>query len=104
MRNQSVKKISQPDIIPYILRSIIGHGGQAEKRVVEQEVYDELKRFFDQPWYQEPTVSNIPRWQETVDYARNLARENGWIKPVEKSGAGIWAITEAGKMKVQNNS
>jgi hypothetical protein len=104
MRDQSIRKISQPKIIPHILQSLSRHGGQAPKRVVEGEVYKELKGFFDQSWYQEPTASGIPRWQENVDYARNLARESGWIKPPNKSGRGVWALTEAGKMKVKNNS
>jgi predicted type IV restriction endonuclease len=102
--NEPASKISQSDIIPHILKSILRHGDRALKKTVEDDVYSEFKNLFDQPWYQElTTTANVPRWQHNVAWARNLAKDRGLIKPPEESGRGYWELTELGKRSAQNS-
>jgi len=97
--SQPPDKISQEELIPYILQAIENHGGGAEKKIVQEEVYKKLKGKFDQPWYQELTTKyNIPRWQHTVAWARNLAKDRGFIKqPIKKEDRGYWEIADLGR-------
>jgi len=94
---QEGKKISQDDLIPFIVKVLQKYGGRAPKEKVEEEIYQMFKLTFDHPWYQETVSYNVPRWQHNVAWARLRAKKRGIIKSPEESGRGYWELTEVGK-------
>jgi predicted type IV restriction endonuclease len=91
------KKISQDDLIPHIVNILQKHSGRAEKKIVEDEIYQMFKSIFDHPWYQELVSYGIPRWKHFIAWAKERAKKRGLIKRPTESGRGIWELTETGK-------
>ena len=87
-------RITEDDLIPYILEVLRQHGGIARKVEVEEEIYKKLQPVFKQPWYQQ-RVSNgqVPRWKHNLAWAKERAKKRGLIKPPSESGRGYWALT-----------
>lgn len=93
------KKISQDELIPYIVEVLRKHGGRARKDEVEQEIYQKFRETFQQPWYQELVAGGIPRWQHNLAWAKERAKKKGLIKRPEESGRGYWELA-SNTMKV----
>jgi hypothetical protein len=92
------KKISQDDLIPYIVKVLQKHGGRARKDQVEEEIYQILKDLFKAPWYQQTVSNGIPRWQHNIAWAKQRAKNKGLIKGPEDSGRGYWELTAKTKI------
>ena len=90
------KKISQDDLIPYIVKVLQKHGGRARKGQVEEEIYQMFKNIFKEEWYQETVANGIPRWQHYIAWAKERAKKKGLIKRPEDSGWGYWELTTNG--------
>lgn len=98
------KKITQDDLIKYVIKVLYEHGGKAEKSDVEEAIYRMLKEIFSQKWYQDTVSHNVPRWKHNIAWAKDRARQHhGFIKSAKESGRGIWELTEAGKRHYQLN-
>jgi len=98
-----IRRITQDDLIPHILRSILNHGGKAPKETVQKDIYQKFKDIFDQPWYQELVAYGVPRWQHNVAWARNRAKDRELIKPPAESGRGYWELTELGRKEAASH-
>jgi len=93
------QKLSLKEIDNALIKALQMLGGSAKKKVVEQKVYDMLQESFRNPWYQEESTPGIQRWKHQVDWARNRARERGFIKSTDELGQGYWGLTESGMKK-----
>jgi len=97
-KSRQGEKITQKELIPYILQSIKNHGGRARNKVVKEDIYNKLKHIFEQSWYQETVTDlNVPRWGHHIDWARNLAKDRGYIKKPERGDRGFWEISDLGR-------
>lgn len=94
---QAGKKISQDELIPYIIKILQKYGGKAEKEKVETEIYQMFQSTFEHPWYQEFVSNDVPRWQHNVAWAKERAKKRGLRKSPKDSGRGIWELTDAGR-------
>jgi len=91
-------KISQDDLIPYIIKVLHKHGGQATKSQVEEEIYQMLKHIFSDNWYQGKVSHGVPRWKHFIAYAKERAKLlHKYVKSARESGRGVWELTEAGE-------
>lgn len=88
------KKITQDELIPYIIEVLRKHGGRARKDEVEQEIYQLFHETFQQPWYQKLVSTGIPRWKHNLAWAKERAKKKGLIKSPEESGRGYWELTQ----------
>ena len=86
-------KLSQDDLIPYIVEVLRKHGGRARKDEVDRELYERFQATFQQAWYQELVAQGIPRWQHNIAWAKERAKRKGLIKSAEESGRGYWELT-----------
>lgn len=86
-------KLSQDDLIPYIVGVLRKHGGKARKSEVEQDIYQMFQETFQQSWYQETVAKGIPRWQHNLAWAKERAKRQELIKSSKESGRGYWELT-----------
>jgi len=86
------KKISQDELIPYIIDILRKHGRKARKDEVEKEIYLNFHEIFEQPWYQEKVAGGIPRWQHNLAWAKERAKHKKLIKEPKESGRGFWEL------------
>ena len=91
------KKISQDDLIPYIVKVLQKHGGRARKDQVEEEIFQMFKDLFKEQWYQETVANGVPRWKHNIAWAKERAKKKGLVKSPEESGRGYWELTTLGK-------
>lgn len=92
------EKISQDDLIPYIVRVLYDFGGSATKAQVEDEIYKIFKEQFRNKWYQDTVSHGVERWQHNIAWAKERAiQRHNLIKPASESGRGIWELTSKGK-------
>jgi hypothetical protein len=89
-------KISQEDLVPYIIKVLQKYGGRARKDQVDSEIYQLLKDIFQKPYYQETVAQGVPRWQHNIAWAKERAKNKGLIKKPEDSGRGYWELTSKG--------
>lgn len=69
----------------------------ADKRTVEEEIYEMFRSKFADPYWHQPVSHGIPRWKHEVNWARQDAKKKkGLIKPPNESGRGVWELTAAG--------
>jgi phosphoglycolate phosphatase-like HAD superfamily hydrolase len=94
---QDNRKVSQDDLIPFIVKILQKYGGRADKERVEAEIYQMFQSTFEHPWYQELVSHGIPRWQHNVAWARERAKKRGLIRSPKESGRGVWELSEAGR-------
>ena len=94
---EGIKKISQDDLIPHIIKVLRKYGGRARKDQVEKEIHQMFESVFKDPWYQETVANNVPRWQHNIAWAKERAKHGGLIKRPDDSGRGYWELTESGK-------
>jgi hypothetical protein len=85
-----------------ILRVIVELGGKVERRLVMEKLEQKLKAYLTEFDRELLETAKVPRWEKDVDSCVNRLRAAGLISPPEKSGRGVWQITEAGKKELQN--
>jgi hypothetical protein len=91
-------KISQDDLIPYIVKVLHKHGGSATKNQVEDEIYQMLKGTFSDDWFQGKVSHGVPRWKHFIAFAKERAKLlHGYVKSARESGRGVWELTAAGE-------
>ena len=89
--------IKEKDLIPYIIKILQEFGGKANKKQVEEELYKIFKEIFDQPYYQQKVANGqIPRWKHFIAWAKERAKNQGYIKPPQQSAYGTWELTHKG--------
>ncbi len=92
------EKISQDDLIPYIVMALYNFGGSATKSQVEDELYKIFKEQFSNNWYKGTVSHGVERWRHNIAWAKDRARQHhNLIKPATESGRGIWELTSKGK-------
>lgn len=87
------RRITQNDLIPYIVDILRKHGGRAQKADVDREIYQALRETFEQPWFQDSVARGIPRWKHFIAWAKERAKGDGLIKSPADSGRGYWELT-----------
>ncbi|PIS30005.1 MAG: hypothetical protein COT43_02690 [Candidatus Marinimicrobia bacterium CG08_land_8_20_14_0_20_45_22] len=92
-----VCRISQDDLIPYIIQFLKEKGGSAPKGYVEQKIFHLFIDMFEQTYYQQKVSHGVPRWQHNIAWAKERAKQMGLIDSPSVSGWGIWKLTEKGK-------
>jgi len=91
-------KVSQDELIPYIVALLFQFGGKATKMQVDEEIYKIFKEQFSDSWYHELVSHGVERWKHNIAWAKERAVQyHNLIKPASKSGRGIWELTEKGK-------
>lgn len=92
------EKISQDDLIPYIIMVLYKFGGSATKAQVEDEIYKLFEKQFNNKWYHEKVSHGVERWRHNIAWAKERAiQRHNLIKPATESGRGIWELTNKGK-------
>lgn len=92
------EKITQDDLIPYIILVLYKLGGKATKAQVENEIYNIFQKQFKNDWYHEKVSHGVERWRHNIAWAKERAiQRHGLIKPATESGRGIWELTNKGK-------
>jgi hypothetical protein len=96
--NPPVDRISQEELIPYIIALLYNFGGSAEKSKIDDNIYNIFKHQFSDPWYHELVSHGVERWKHNIAWAKEIAiQHHKLIKPASESGRGIWELTEKGK-------
>jgi len=96
------EKITQDDLIPYIIKILHQHGGRVSKKQVDKEIYQMFQDEFQDEWYQGMVSHGIPRWKHNIAFAKERAKLlHGYIKSAEESGHGIWELTQEGEKYYQ---
>lgn len=90
------KRISQSELIPYLIKVLQKCDGRARKDQVEEEIYQMFKDIFKEPYYQEMVANGVPRWQHNIAWAKERTKKMGLIKRPEDSGRGYWELTPNG--------
>jgi len=78
-------------------------GGRAPRKIVHEKVYEILKECLEKPRCQEKLPSGEIRWKKDVDWTRDQLKIDGFIKPPEESGRGIWELTKKRLGVLQKN-
>jgi len=92
-------RISQDDLIPYIIQFLKEKGGSAPKGYVEQKIFQIFRDMFEQTYYQQKVSHGVPRWQHNIAWAKERAKHMGLIYPSSVSGRGVWKLTEKGNTR-----
>ncbi len=96
------KKITQDDLIPYIIKILHKHGGRVSKKQVDEEIYQMFQDEFQDEWYHGVVSHGIPRWKHNIAFAKERAKLlHGYIKSAAESGHGIWELTQEGEKYYQ---
>ncbi len=91
------EKLTQEDLVKYILEALIKSGGKARKSTVEKYIYSKFETLFKQKYYQEMVSHGIPRWQHNIAWSKEHAKQRGLVKPPSESGHGVWELTDKGR-------
>ena len=94
-------RISQENLIPYIIQVLYDNGGRATKETVEKKIYQMFKNIFNQEYYQETVSHSVPRWRHNIAWAKEMAKQKDLIKNPKDSGRGIWELTSKGERYCQ---
>ena len=98
VENPPDNRMSQDELIPYIIALLYKFGGSAEKSKIDDEIYKIFKHQFSDPWYHELVSHGVERWKHNIAWAKERAiQHHKLIKPASESGRGIWELTEKGK-------
>jgi hypothetical protein len=96
------KGLRTPEAAYYlpILKALIELGGSAKMQAVLDKVHKAMKPILKDVDH-EPLASDsdMPRWRNSAQWARNTMRQEGLLK--DDSPHGTWEITQAGKDRVQ---
>jgi restriction system protein len=96
------KGLRTPEAAYYlpILKALIELGGSAKMQAVLDKVHKAMKPILKDVDH-EPLASDsdMPRWRNSAQWARNTMRQDGLLK--DDSPHGTWEITPAGKDRVQ---
>jgi phage shock protein A len=93
-------KVTQDDLVKFILEALHQFGGKARKERVEKYIYGKMQSVFQQQYYTETVSHRIPRWQHNIAWAKEEAKHRGLIKPPNESGRGYWELTDKAKKLV----
>ena len=92
------KQYSQDNLIPFVVLVIGSFGGIAYKYDVDEKMFKILEEEFSSQVYHETVGHNVPRWRHDIAWAKERAKQiHSYVKSAEKSGRGIWELTEKGK-------
>jgi hypothetical protein len=107
---QTIPQDPEPQKIPML--QIVGwvvaclrheFNGRGTKLDVEARLLKEHPEF-DEPYWQQLVgaqpqkgFKGVPRWMKMVEFARNLGKDMGLVKPPQQSGRGQWELTEKGQ-------
>lgn len=86
-----------------ILKALIELGGSAKMQAVLDKVHTAMKPILRDVDH-EPLASDsdMPRWRNSAQWARNSMRQEGLLK--DDSPHGTWEITEAGRARITEGS
>lgn len=86
-----------------ILQVLVELGGRARSRQVLERLQARMRSQLKEVDYQ-PLRSNagLPRWRNTVYWARTLLTKEGLLNP--QAGYGVWEITETGREYVRRHA
>ena len=91
------KKYSQDDFIPLLVLVIKSFGGIAEKKEVDNKMYELLDSEFSKEIYHQTVANDIPRWQHDVAWAKERAKQHhSYVKSAQEAGRGNWELTKKG--------
>lgn len=95
--------VTQNELIAAIVQVLKEKGGSAYKADAVAAVFERFKTLFSSDYYQEhvgaqpeKNYGGIPRWQKNVEWARNKAKDLGFIKHLSESTWGLWELTNEG--------
>lgn len=99
------KGLRTPEAAYYvpILKALIELGGSAKMQAVLDKVHKAMKPILKDVDH-EPLASDsdMPRWRNSAQWARNTMRQEGLLK--DDSPHGTWEITEAGRARLAEGS
>ena len=99
------KGLRTPEAAYYlpILKALIELGGSAKMQAVLDKVHKAMKPILKDVDH-EPLASDsdMPRWRNSAQWARNTMRQEGLLK--DDSPHGTWEITPAGRNRVQQGT
>ena len=90
-----MKKITQDELIPYIVEVLYESGGHATKSQVENKIYELHESIFQHNWYHATVSHGVPRWKHDIAWAKERARQRHDF--VKSAGRGIWELTQGGR-------
>lgn len=83
-----------------ILKALDALGGSAKLKVVLEHVYKAMKpKLKDVDLEPLASDSDMPRWRNSAQWARNTMRQEGLIK--DDSPHGTWEISDAGRTRLK---
>lgn len=92
------KTYTQDSLIPFVVLVIGSFGGVAEKKEVDEKMYQILEEEFSKNVCHETVANDVPRWRHDIAWAKERAKQiHSYVKSAEDSGRGIWELTEKGK-------
>ena len=99
------KGLRTPEAAYYlpILKALIELGGSAKIQAVLDKVHKAMKPILKDVDH-EPLASDsdMPRWRNSAQWARNTMRQEGLLK--DDSPHGTWEITDAGKDRLKQGT
>lgn len=95
-------RITQDELIPYIVNILFNNGYQAPKQFVEKRIFETFEDEFKETYFQKTVSHGVPRWKHFIAWAKERARQrDGYIKSSIESGRGIWELTDEGILFVE---
>ncbi len=91
-----IEKITQQELVPYIIECLKELGGRAKKQEVEKCIYNKLQQIFEQDYYRQTVSHGIPRWKQNIAFAKEIAKNEVLIKRPSEAEWGVWELTEKG--------
>ena len=88
----------QIDYQPYILQALIEFGGSAKTGKVLDRVEQLMQNLLKDVDYQplSPQTKSL-RWRKMANWSRKTMVDEKLIEPTDKTGSGIWKITDMGR-------
>jgi hypothetical protein len=92
--------VCTPQIVyqPYILQALVEFGGSAKSSKVLDRVEQLMQNVLKEVDYQplSPQTKSL-RWQKMANWARKTMVDEKLIEPTDKTGRGVWKITDVGR-------
>lgn len=102
-RARKGEKTTQKIYMIPILESLIEVDGSGRTNDILDMVEQKMKSILKDIDYEKlPSGADI-RWRNTAMWARNTMVRDGLLKPLEKSGHGIWEVSNKGKVYYEEN-
>ncbi len=83
---------------PYILQALVEFGGSAQPSKVLDRVEELMQGVLKKVDYQplSPQTKSL-RWRKMANWARKTMVDEKLIEPTDKTGWGVWKITDIGR-------